>query len=303
MQANRANGRRWQTAWRSAVLASGLVLAGPYLLSAAYGQSQPPWAQALDAADHTPWPVLDDGRVVLTVFNVKIAMPTCARCLEYQFRSADPRSGVSDRYAPTVRDVIAHPERLRYIAAKSDRLRLELANDWRPEVNRGPFLGRVDPMSLPSTAYMYLILYKQSRTEPCWTGPQPDRECLSVHHMDVTARRDDQIIAGMSVLRGPYGYEPPGFIGGFVLPVEYSFYLAPTDHPRDAIGLPIRFDCNPLRTCKNSAFHTGRGFALRRDADLFFTFQEGDHAYDFAPGQWIGLHDRTTDAVRTLFLD
>lgn len=276
---------------RSVVLASGLALAGQHLLSAGYGQKQVP---SEEAADHTTWPVLDDGRVVLTVFDVKIFMPTCALCLEYKFRTDDVRSGVSDRFAPTVRDVIAHPERLRYIAANSDRVRLELGNSWRPEVNRGPFLGRVDPKSLPSTAYMYLILYKHSRTAPCWTDPQPHYTCLPVHELDVSARRDDQIVAAMSVFKEASSYPSP---------LRYPIYLAPTGHPRDAICLPIRFYCDSLRTCENSAFHTGGGFALRRDADLFFTFQEGDHAYDFAPSEWIGLHDRTTDAVRSLFLN
>lgn len=294
MQTNSTKGERWRTVWRSVALASSFALAGQHLFPAAYGQSKPPSAEAVDAADHTPWPVLDDGRVVLTVFDAKIAMPTCARCLEYKFRTDGPHSGVDFRYAPTVRDVIAHPERLRYIAANSEAVRLELANDWRPEVNRGPFLGRVDPKSLPSTAYIYLTIYKHNRTAPCWADPQPHYTCLPVHKLDVSAQRDDQTIAGMSVFRRASSYPSP---------LRYPIYLAPTGHPRDAIGLPIRFHCDSLQTCENSAFHMAGSFALRHDADLFFTFQEGNHAYDFAPSEWIGLHDRTTDAVRTLFLD
>jgi len=272
-------------------LAAGLALAGPPV---AYGQNPLPSTEALDAMDHTPWPVLDDGRVVLTVFDVRIAMPTCAQCLEYEFVTDGPNNNVSDRYQPTVREVIAHPERLRYMASNSERVTLRLGNSWSPEVNRGPFLGRVDPKSLPPTAYMYLTIYKHSRTDPCWTDTQPHYACLPIHELDVLDRRNDETIASMSVFRG--ALSDPGRI-------PYPIYLAPTGHPRDAIGLPVHFNCNPSGTCKNSAFHTGGGFALRRDANLFFTFQEGDHAYDYAPSEWIGLHDRTVDAVRSLFLN
>lgn len=294
LQADSTKRGRWQAVWRFVVLASGFALAGQYFFSTAYGQSQSPFAEAVNAADHTPWPVLDDGRVVLTVFGAKIAMPTCALCLEYQFRTGASHSGIAFRYAPTVRDVIAHPERLRYIVANSDRVRLELGNSWRPEVNRGPFLGRVDPKLVPPTAYMYLTIYKHSRTEPCWADSKPQYTCLPIHELDVSERRDDQIVAGMSVFKKAPSRP---------VPMDYPIYLAPTNHPRDAIGLPIHFHCDLLRTCENSAFHTGGGFALRRDASLFFTFQEGDAAPHFPPREWIGLHDRMVDAVRALFVD
>lgn len=282
--------------WRANRLPPLIILLILHLARPAFAQPEP---AGVAVADKTPWPVLDDGRVVLTIFDVKIAMPTCAQCLDYRFRTADANGHDSGRYAPTVRDVIAHPERLRYIADNSDQVRLEMGNDWRPEANRGPFLGRVDPKSLPSSTRMWLIVYRHSRAEPCWTGSQPDVECLAVHHMDTADRHDDQVVAGMNVIKGPFSYDPPGQIGGFALPIRYSFYLAPTDHARDAIGLPVRVQCDPLKTCENSAFGAGRGFALRRDVDLFFTFREER----YAPGEWITLHDRTMDAVRALLLN
>lgn len=290
LQSNSTETEWSQTIWRSVLLALGLALAGRHLLSVAYAQSQLPSAEAVGAADHTPWSVLDDGRVMLTIYNVRIAMPTCARCLEYRFSKAGPNSSVSDRYEPTVREVIAHPERLRYIAANSERVTLRLGNNWDPEVNRGPFLGQVDPKSLPSTAYMYLTIYKHGRTAPCWTDPQPHYTCLPVHELDVSERRDDEVVAGMSVFRKASSHP---------VTMDYPIYLAPTGHPRDAIGLPVHFHRDRLGTCENSAFHDGGGFALRRDASLFFTFREER----YAPSEWIDLHDRTTDAVRSLFLD
>ena len=286
--------RRYLPAWRAVAVASGLILAvqAPWIV--AYGQKQLPSAEVLDAQDHTAWPLMADGRVVLTIYDVKIAIPTCARCLEYKFQSSGPSSSVSHRYEPTVWDVIAHPERLRYIAANSERVTLRLWNDWRPEVNKGPFLGRFDPTSLPPTSDIHLTIYKHSRTDPCWAEPTPHYSCLPVHELDISERRDAEIVGGMSVFRRP---------SSFPSALDYPMYLAPKDHVRDAIGLPTHFYCSRLGSCENSAFHTGGGFALRRNAGLFFTFQEGNHAYDFAPNTWIGLHDRTADAVRSLFLD
>ena len=216
-------------------------MAGQHLVSAAYGQSQPPSAQAVDPA---PWPVLDDGRVVFTVFNVRIAMPTCPACLDYEFYgfAADLNPARSLRIK--VRDAIAQPERLRYLEANTSKIRLTMGNDWRPEVNRGPFLGRFDPRSLPRTMELTLFLLKQARSEPCWTG-RASGECRGTHELDMSGRRADRMLAGMNFVPGPYSIEyPPSegrpFFDLFFLQPGDVFYLAPADHARDAIGLPLR---------------------------------------------------------------
>ena len=300
MQANSTKRGWWQTVWHSVVLASGLALAGPHLFSAAYGQSQPPSAQALDAA---PWPVLDDGRVVFTVYGVKIAMPTCPACLDYEFYGFAGDLSPARSLRIKVRDAIAQPERLRYLEANTDKIRLVMGNDWRPEVNRGPFLGHFDPRSLPRTAELSLFLLKQARPEPCWTG-RASGECRGTHELDVSGRRTDQMLAGMNFIPGPYTieYRPSKgrpFFDLFFLQPGDVFYLAPTDHARDAIGLPVRFLCVALGRCYNSEARVEGGYALRRNVDVFLFFP----ASDYAPSEWVAMHDRVVNAVGTLIID
>ena len=235
----------------------------------------------MDAADHMPWSVLDDGWVVLTIFDVRIAFPTCAMCLEYRFRTATARCSVSDRCAPSVRDAIAHPERLRYFADSSDKTKFELWNNWQPKYRM--FLVQIDVKLLPWMRYLHLflykhsLLYKHSRANPCWNDLQPDMEYLAVHNVDLFARRDGQIIDSMNVIRKPFRYFPADK-GIFTLSGGYSFYLASTGHARDAVGLPVCLECDLLKLRNNSMFHIGGGFALRRDANLFFTFREERYA-------------------------
>ena len=292
MQMTSAYARRRRTTW----LASVLVLAGHSLSHPVHAQGQPPSVQAGDAA---PWPVLDDGRVVFTIYGVKIAMPACPACLDYEFY------GSADDFTPPrslrikVRDAIAHPEQLRHLEANTDKIRLIMGNDWRPEVNRGPFLGRFDPRSLPRTAELALFLLKQARAEPCWTG-RASGECRGTHELDVSGRRADQMLADMNFVLGPYSvlYPPPNS-GLFLLQPGDLFYLAPADHARDAIGLPVRFDCGPLRGCYNSEARVEGGYALRRNVDLLLSFP----ANDYAPSEWVAMHDRVVNTVGTLLVE
>ncbi len=226
-------------------------------------------------------------------------MPTCPACLDYEFYGFGGDLSPVSSLRIKVRDAIAQPEQLRYLEANTNKIRLIMGNDWRPEVNRGPFLGRFDPRSLPRTAELTLFLLKQARPEPCWTG-RASGECRGTHELDVSGRRADRMLAGMNFVPGPYSvlYQPPDS-GLFLLQPGDVFYLAPADHARDAIGLPVCFLCGPLGGCYNSEARVEGGYALRRNVDLLLSFL----ANDYAPSEWVAMHDRTTDAVRTLLLD
>ncbi len=134
-------------------LASGLALAA--LMSD--GSRTPAVGQdAATVADmDEAWPRLPDGRVVFTIYDVRLAVPPCEVCLrEFEFWSV----GVG--HVP-LRTAIAEPRRLREIIAASTRVSLTMTNTWDPRVSREPFLGKFDPHSLPPSTRIDLDVFRR----------------------------------------------------------------------------------------------------------------------------------------------
>ena len=157
---------------------------------------------AATVADMTEsWPRLPDGRVVITIYGVRLAVPTCAACLrDFQFWG-DQAVGVI-----RMRTAIAEPRRLREMIAGASRMTLTTGNSWTPDISLGPFLDKFDPRLLPASTRLDLNLFKKVKPLECWvSGKIPECELLHSLATQPQAPAPD----GLYELPGPVAYPGP----------------------------------------------------------------------------------------------
>lgn len=234
------------------------------------------------------WPRLPDGRVVFTIYGVRLAVPTCAACLRtFDFRSI----GVG--HLP-MRTAIAEPRRLREMIAASTWMSLRMGNSWDPRVSSEPFLGKFDPHSLPPSTRIDLNVFRREEPLECWRYPG-NAECQMLH--TTAAQSQAPGPDGFYVLYGPIVID--GQSRPFLLMNGAILLIAPLEEVHDAIGLPLRIYCAPTHQCDNSGHNGPPAFALRRNVDVFFNF-DGDR---YARSELKALHARVIKAIESVLMD
>ncbi len=77
-----------------------------------------------------------------------------------------------------------------------------------------------------------------------------------------------------------------------------TLLIAPLDEVHDASGLPHHFHCGQLPWCDNSSGNGPPAFALRRNVDLYFQFEEKD----YARSELKAMHARMVEAVKSVLM-
>lgn len=266
------------------LFASGLAFA----VFLSDGTQTPAFGQdAATVADiNEAWPRLPDGRVVFTIYGVRLAVPTCDDCLRtFEFWSI----GVG---SVPMRTAIAEPRRLREMIAASTRMSLTMGNTWDPRGSRVPFLGKFDSHSLPRSTRIDLDVFKHEKPRECWRNI-PECELLHTTATQSQAPGPD----GFYVLPGPVALPSPGH--HYMTDTGSTLLVAPLDEAHDAVGLPLYIYCPPLPLCDNSGHNGPPAFALRPNVDLYFQFLEND----YARSELKAMHARMVKAVESVLMD
>lgn len=227
-----------------------------------------------------PWPVLPDGRVVFTIYDVRLAVPTCPICLRFSFWSPG-----SEGFLP-LKAALADPRRLRELIAKSKYMTLTMHNSWYPDL--GPFLGKYDRFSIPHTSRLDLTVYR----EPIVCG----FECQFLRSLAAESEKFSP--DGFRVLPGPVQY--PGTGATVMTGVGSTLLVASLANAQDVIGAPIRFYIGPYFLKADNSSHNGPpAFAVRKNVDIFFDFD----SKRYVRSELTSLHARVMEAVSSVLLE
>jgi hypothetical protein len=270
----------------SAALTVVILLAAFFVATSVAAQPQRQEARtpaSPDGASNAPWSVLPDGRIVIDIYNRRIAIPSCTTCLrDVQFYA--PGSPTHEGGLLGLGDAI------REVIAASPWVGLMAGNSWNEP---GRYLQKFDRRTLPSTPYLMLTVYRHPATTlGCWP------------HADVLLR---PLCASLikAAIPAPHTPTADGLIVVTSNAPELLFgstrYVVPLVKIESAVGLPMYFDCErTFHMCANG-FNpgTGPGFLIAPDLSISFYFGETE----FPRSEWIALHQRVQVALTSLIAD
>ncbi len=236
-----------------------------------------------------PWPRLPDGRVVFAVYGVRLAVPTCATCLQSFEFWGDHAVGVI-----RMQTAIAEPRRLREMIAVASRITLTMQNNRPLNANLEPFLGRFDRKSLPATTRLDLNVFREERPLQCWANNK-NPECVLLHGTATQPQAPGP--DGFYVLPGPVASSVPGI--GYITVKGSTLLVAPLGELEDALGLPLHIYCASNNQCDNSGHNGPPAFAVRRKVDIYFDF----NGNRYERSKLKDLHAHVVEAVSSILLD
>ena len=229
-----------------------------------------------------PWPVLSDGRLVLDIFNRRVALSPCDTCqLDIELRIG---SYHADTVYLTWGDVIREPVRLRRALTHADHVEIRSGN--LPNM-KGKLFGRFERSGMPVSQELTLVIYRKPvRYSDCAAGKGP----LGAPPCEFLLKAANE----------PERADPAGFVvnhGHFYGGTDKDTLYISTDAAlRSAVGLPPFFICNWAAVCANDLNpRDGPGYLVAPDVGIAFSFVRED----YPETEWLRLQQK----VQSIFDD
>ena len=241
------------------------------------------------------WPRLPDGRAVMDIYGVGLAIPECPYCIEnFEFRGEQYRGKLA------FKDALAEPAKLRALIAAGHSVTLMISNSWIPNIIKGLFLGKFDPLSIPTTPRIDMTITSNDQPQECWLIPG-NNECVALH--SISHQQKPPGPDGLYIQSGLFRLPPESEIGShtssFFIQKGESLIVTPAGQYDDAIGLPMRMVCNLLQVCASSQHNGPPSFAIRPNVSLYF--EVGQSKY--SPSELVSAHRRLISAIEYLLVN